>query len=104
MTMRPPTRLFIPCSVNPRRARCKISGSRYHTCAPLHVSIEDRATMKRLNLLAPLLLALLAANARAQETPLRPPAVPLVTHTPYFSIWSPSNALTDADTIHWTGK
>jgi hypothetical protein len=47
-----------------------------------------------------LILSLSFAAAHAQP---RPPAVPLVVHNPYFSIWSTTDHLTDGPTRHWTG-
>ena len=69
---------------------------------------EKRGFMNRKCLLVLAALALMWAgsflNAAVADTPSpRPPAVPLVTHDPYFSIWAVTDKLTDDWPRHWTG-
>jgi hypothetical protein len=55
------------------------------------------------SILGLLILGAFSARTEAADN-LRPPAVPLVVHDPYFSIWSAADRLSDAQTTHWTGK
>lgn len=60
---------------------------------------------KTLSLATALGLACAAtAPAQSAEERFRLPATPLVTHDPYFSIWSTSDKLTESWTTHWTGR
>lgn len=52
-------------------------------------------------ILSGFLCCLLAGSLMAQRIA---PAYPLITHDPYFSIWSATDTLSSSSTTHWTGK
>ncbi|TWT73245.1 glutaminase family protein [Allorhodopirellula solitaria] len=55
-------------------------------------------------LLSVFLLSSATSATSAEEPAFRPPAVPLVAHDPYFSVWSQADELWATKTTHWTGK
>jgi hypothetical protein len=56
--------------------------------------------MKKILLSIACIFGCLMVNAQDRKAP----AYPLITHSPYFSIWSFSDTLTSGTTRHWTGK
>ena len=62
--------------------------------------------LRRTTMSAAVLFALACAGTGSAQSlaPLRPPAVPLIAHDPYWSVWSMADHLTDCGTAHWTGK
>src|SRR5258708_32350315 len=73
----------------------RASTSSHQRGVPLEVS--------RIRIAFLLLLSSSAGLAQPQPPAFRPPAVPLITHDPYFSVWSMTAALTDGPPRHWTG-
>ena len=59
---------------------------------------------QRFCILLPLAFCTALPLAAQSGQTVRYPSTPLITHNPYFSIWSDTDELTASNTVHWTGK
>lgn len=87
------TQIQAPASFNSHSARTTNGRPGHHV----------RQRFLALVMAAMAILTGLAGWTANAQTPHRPPAVPLVTNNPYFSIWSMADHLTDVPTRHWSG-
>ena len=68
----------------------------------MHFACRSKITPMKKSALIIFCLISLLLSAVVSHGEERPPAVPLITHNPYFSIWSMADHLTDQQTKHWT--
>ncbi|MES2485142.1 MAG: DUF4965 domain-containing protein [Bacteroidota bacterium] len=60
-----------------------------------------KKVLRKIAVLVPGFALAISGIAKAQD---KMPSYPLITHNPYFSIWSNTDKLTESATRHWTGK